>query len=308
MFSTLLGALPAPAEATEVADPERSEMVRQNLSDLEATGLELLADGLEPAPATLDPETVVARWRVAAESTQQPVKQVLEGPYSAGRNDGPNGPAERAERLRRTVEALAAAGCAFIEVAEPNVLEIGVVSGERHRFVDAHRRLLAGDPATHCSLAVTGGDLDGAGPGTFFELAYASYAFDLIAGPDNWRLIAAAPGDRGIVCGALSPAANGDETREVLIWAAHYAASTGGRGTDRVGLANAPSLASLPREVALRKLGRVAEATRIAGAGSTEEVARLLDPRAFGRRRGRPTRTGSATSALSSRSEASGEE
>src|SRR4051794_30598936 len=79
MFSTLLGALPAPAEGTEAGEADRPEAVRQNISDLEATGLELLADGLEPADATLEPKAVVARWRLAAESTTRPVKQVLEG-------------------------------------------------------------------------------------------------------------------------------------------------------------------------------------------------------------------------------------
>ncbi|HEY7969784.1 MAG TPA: hypothetical protein VID95_07290, partial [Candidatus Limnocylindrales bacterium] len=138
-------------------------------------------------------------------------------------------------------------------------------------------------------LALTGGNLDGAGPATLFDLAYASFAFDLIAGPDNWRLIAQAPGDRGIVCGALDPAAGGDETPELLMWAAHYAASTQGRGLDRVGLANAPSLATLGPDVALRKLRRVAEAAALAGA-DPQAAAASLDPRAFGGRRNRPGR------------------
>src|SRR6185295_11190342 len=61
--------------------------------------------------------------------------------------------------------------------------------------------------------AVSRGNLDAAGPATFFDLPYASYAFDLIAGPDNWRLAVAAPGDRGIVCGAIDPREGGDEQR-----------------------------------------------------------------------------------------------
>jgi hypothetical protein len=192
------------------------------------------------------------------------------------------------ERLQATIRALAEAGCPFVEIEERDPLAISAVAGERRRFVDAHARLLAAEPGTHVSLALGGGNLDAAGPATFFDLPYASYAFDLIAGPDNWRLIAAAPGDRGIVCGALDSRPGGDETRELLIWAAHYAASTRARGTDRIGLANAGSLAEGPRDVALRKLRLVAEATRIGSVGSAEEMARLLDPRAFGRRRNRP--------------------
>src|SRR5260221_547350 len=111
----------------------------------------------------------------------------------------------------------------------------------------------------HLSLVVTGGNADTAGSAMFFDLPYASYAFDLIAGPDNWRLIAEAPGDRGIVCGALDPAAGASDGPEILVWAAHYAASTGGRGLERVGLANASSLAGLDRDSARAKLALVAD-------------------------------------------------
>src|SRR4029079_18354493 len=189
-------------------------------------------------------------------------------------------PSEIAEVHRATIAALAAAGCEFVEVDESDALAIAVVAGERRRFADAHRRLLDGVPGIHVSLALTGGSFDGAGATTFFDLAYASFAFDLIAGPDNWRLIAVAPQDRGIVCGALDSRPGGDETPELLVWAAHYAASTMGRGIERVGLANAPSLADVPWSVAVKKLGRVAEGARIAGVDSPSEMAQLLDPRA----------------------------
>jgi methionine synthase II (cobalamin-independent) len=287
MFSTLLGALPQ-AAGSDSATTDADAAAIDNVTDLEATGLELLASGLPAAAADADPDSIVRAWRLAAGMTTRPVKQVLTGPYAAGRDGPRNRPAELGEQLRATIRALADAGCTFIEIEEPDPLAITAVSGERRRFVDAHERLLAVEPGTHVSLALGGGNLDEAGAATFFDLPYASYAFDLIAGPDNWRLIAAAPGDRGIVCGALAPRPDGDETRELLIWAAHYAASTRARGTDRVGLANAPSLAAGPRDSALRKLRIVAEATRIGSVGSAEEMARLLDPRAFGRRRNRP--------------------
>src|SRR5436190_7186226 len=193
MFSTLLGPLPS-------IDP----------ADLAETGLELLASGSPPAPADTDPRDVVGAWRIASASVDRQVKAVLAGPYSAGR-DGPAGePVALAERLRAIVDALAVAGCPFVEIDEPDALAITVVDGERRRFVQAHRRLADGVADLHLSLALTGGNLDPAGPATFFDLAYASFAFDLIAGPDNWRLIAAAPGDRGIVCGALDPRPDGD--------------------------------------------------------------------------------------------------
>jgi methionine synthase II (cobalamin-independent) len=283
MFSTLLGMLP-PAEHGGDSTSGHHVAVLTGLADV---GLELVTTGDAPAGPDRSPEEVVAAWLVASAATDAPVKQVLAGPYSAGRDGGAARPSEIAEAHRATIAALAAAGCEFVEVDESDALAIGVVAGERRRFADAHRRLLDGVPGIHVSLALTGGNFDGAGAATFFDLAYASFAFDLIAGPDNWRLIAAAPQDRGIVCGALDPRPNGDETPELLVWAAHYAASTAGRGIDRVGLANAPSLADGSWEVALRKLRRVAEAARLAGMPS-DEMAPLLDPRSFGGRRDRP--------------------
>lgn len=267
MFSTLLGPLPgAPAHDTVVA--------------LGEAGLDLVADGMPPAGPDVGPDDVVARWSAAQAASAVPVKQVLAGPYSWARTDGSD-PRAAGEVLRSTLRALATAGCPFVEVAEDDALAIATDPSECAVFVEAHRLLVDGSDGTHVSLALTGGDVDQARPGTFFDLAYASYAFDLIAGPDNWRLVAQAPGDRGIVCGALSPAADGDETRELLIWAAHYAASSNGRGLARVGLANASSLAGLPRDAGLRKLRIVAEAARIAAVESSEELAGLLDRRAI---------------------------
>jgi methionine synthase II (cobalamin-independent) len=314
MFATLLGAYPA---ATEPMPDD--ELVRAVVADLEAAGLEPLTDGQVRRRSSLagwpiDPDAVVADWRFAAASTERAVKQSLPGPYTIARDGLPArrhsaGPIERpqsdrdlaeapasaalaGERLREVVVALAAAGCPLVEIEEPAAIRIGDDETERRQFLDAHRRLADGLAGlVHLSLVVTGGNADTAGSATFFDLPYASYAFDLIAGPDNWRLIAEAPGDRGIVCGALDPSEASSDGPEMLVWAAHYAASTGGRGLDRVGLANASSLVGLGRDVARRKLGLVAEAARIAAAASPDDLAGLLDPRAVGRRsgaRGRP--------------------
>ena len=285
MFSTLLGPLPAPPAGDASIAGAGADTRAAVLSALDEIGLELVTTGEPSAPPDLPAAVVIARWRAAAALSTRPVKQALMGPYSAGRDGGPNGPAGIAEKMRSTITALADAGCPFIEIDEPEALAIAVVEGERRRFVDAHRRLVEGLSGVHVSLAVSGGNHDAAGPATFFDLPYASYAFDVIAGPDDWRLAVAAPGDRGIVCGAIDPREGGDETRELLVWAAQYAASSGGRGLDRVGLANAPSLAALPWDVALRKLRRVVEATRIAGIQSPDEMAAKLDPRAVTRRR-----------------------
>ncbi|HUQ77414.1 MAG TPA: hypothetical protein VM427_00910 [Patescibacteria group bacterium] len=271
MFSTLLGPLPA--------DVERPATLSESAVTLGELGLDLVTDGADPVAPGVEPGDAAARWATVAGASAIPVKAVLLGPYSAARRDGTT-PAATAEAQRPTVLALAAAGCTFVEIAEPGALPIACDPGERADFVDAHRRLVDGTEGIHASLVLTGGNLDTAGPATFFDLAYGSYAFDLIAGPDNWRLIAVAPPDRGIVCGALDPRPGGDESPELLVWAAHYAASTSGRGLARVGLANASSLAGLSRVEALRKLRIVADASRIAAVESPDQLAGHLDPRA----------------------------
>jgi hypothetical protein len=178
---------------------------------------------------------------------------------------------------------LAAAGCPFIEVHEPLATTIGTDPAERALFREAHLQLLDGLDGSHLSLAVTGGNADAAGIETILAAPYASLAVDLIAGPDNWRLVVATPGDRGIVCGALPAEAGTEDGPELLLWAAAYAASTAGRGRQRVGLATASSLAHLPWDVAIRKLERLGEAARIADLPD-DELIRSLDPRAVSSR------------------------
>ena len=91
--------------------------------------------------------------------------------------------------------------------------------------------------------------------------------------------MAAAPQERGIVAGGLGTRAGSDDRVEVLLWAAAYAASTAGRGPDRVGLATAGSLAALSWPAAERKVRLLGEAVRLA-ALPPEERKRRIDPRA----------------------------
>jgi hypothetical protein len=276
VFSTLLGTLPPVSQAI---DPDSDEAVRARLAELEAIGLDVVTDGLPAASPTASATEVVSRWRRAAAFTDRPVKAVIVGPYSAGSEAG-SSPVGLGEALQATIAALAEAGCPLVEIDESGALPITVDGGQRARFVTAHRALTADAPAVHLSLAMTGGNFDTAGPATFFELPYASFAFDLIAGPDNWRLVTAAPTDRGIVCGAISPAPDGDEAKELLVWAAGYAAASNGRGMDRVGLANAPSLATAPWAVARRKLEVVVRAAELLALRDPERMKAAMDPRA----------------------------
>ena len=279
MFSTLLGPLPVDPAESPVHD-EPSQLRLDAVAALESAGLELVSDGGEPSGPAEDTDAVVARWAAAADAAGGPVKAVLQGPWSATRHDGSDVDAA-ADRLHATVVALAAAGCPFVEIVEPDAAEIASDLAAAARFGAAHRRIVDGSEGVHCSLALTGASLDGVEPRHLFDAAYASFAFDLIGGPDNWRLVTQAPADRGIICGAMGLGPGADETREVLVWAAHYAASTNGRGLTRVGLANAPASTSVTRSEALRKLAIVAEASRIAAVESGEEMAGLLDPRAI---------------------------
>jgi methionine synthase II (cobalamin-independent) len=283
VFATLIGAYPATREPLA---PD--EAVRGTVKELAEAGLEPINDGRGAALAatSADVDRIVAAWRLAASATDRAVKQALVGPYSlargvAGRGAPSASPATIAEAIRATIEALTAAGCSLIEIEEPAAVDVGGNEGERRRFGDALRTATGGlGDAVHLSLVITGGNADAIGAATLFDLPFSSYAFDLIAGPDNWRLIAEAPADRGIVCGALDPSANGAGRPELLIWAAHYAASTGRRGLVRVGLANASSLGGLSRERARAKVEVLATAARLAGTASPDELAAAIDPRA----------------------------
>ena len=87
------------------------------------------------------------------------------------------------------------------------------------------------------------------------------------------------PGERGVICGALSAHAGSDDGPEVLLWAARYAAASKGRGIARVGLATSGSMADLTWDEAVDKVRRLGDAARLVVA-SPEERRQALDPRA----------------------------
>jgi methionine synthase II (cobalamin-independent) len=280
MFGTLLGALPRPPDAE---DPLATVLRAQ-----EEAGLEPLTDG-RPAAAPGDTgEGPVERWRRAQGLTQRAVKAALVGPYtlSWGESRSRGSGTSRARRamsaaawLHDQVLALAEAGCPLVEVQETEAQRIGADAMERRLFTDAHQRLADDVAGIHLSLSIVGSSADAAGVETILAAPYASLAVDLIAGPDNWRLVARTPGDRGIVAGVIEARQGSDDRPELPVWAAHYAASTGGRGLARVGLGTAGGLAHLPWPVAVAKLRRLGDAARIAGLARGEQ-ADALDPRA----------------------------
>jgi hypothetical protein len=267
MFGTLLGPLPRPPLEPDAAP----EAILDAVLEVQlAAALEPLTDGGWPLVAD-DP---VAAWRATAARADTAVKAVLVGPFSAGVPLGGS-----VEPWRRRIADLAAAGCQLIEVHEPEAVRIGDDGAARARFLDLHERLTDAAPDVHLSLAIVGGSADSAGAETILTAPYASLAVDLIDGPDNWRLVRAAPLVRGIICGALATTDGSDDAKELLVWAASYAAS-GGRGIQRVGLATAGALAGVSWSAAVRKLERIAEAVRILGLPQAERMA-ALDPRAI---------------------------
>ncbi len=148
-------------------------------------------------------------------------------------------------------------------------------------FAAAHAVLLDGLPDDlHASLAITGGDGLVVGADRLFAAPYRSFLFDLLDGPESWRLVAVAPPERGIASASATPAAGGRTDLEDIVWAAAYAASTGGRGMERVGIAPSGSLADLPPDRARTVVELLGEAAAVI-AGGREAILARLDPRAL---------------------------
>lgn len=304
----------AAGRATEaVLSEARDRLVAEVVAAQVEAGLDLITDGQvrfaelaafgfgavsaiasQGAPSTFFADI----WRTTAALTDRPVAQAIPGPFTMGRRakDGP--PAVRgaitlafAEALGTELRTLADAGCPLVIVEEPDATQVGGQEMERRLFADAQQRLLESVPDLHAMLAISGGSAALAGPETIFAAPYRSHLFDLIAGPDDWTLVRAAPRDRGIVCAALR-AGRGAEADQapVLVWAARYAASTGRRGIERVGLSNATPLRHLSRRRARTAAKALARAARLAAMPPDEAVAEGLDPRTFANRRIPPAR------------------
>ncbi len=298
VFATLLGALPQPTADTDHAVDSVVAAIRAQ----EAAGLEPVTDGrlrdpnfdllaallVRPGGVSEAATTVLEWWRKAAGATERATKQALPGPFSIGlRAGGTEREREArtlagAEALAEIVAVLAEAGCPLIEIEETAAHRL-TGSAEQDLFREAHRRLAAGT-LIHRSLSMVGGSVPEAAIDAVLEAPYASVAVDLIAGPDNWYLVRRAWHERGVIAGVQS-AGKFDESKEVMLWAAHYAASSGGRGSDRVGVGSAGSWANLTWEAALRKLSRLGEVARLAQMPVSEELLQSLDPRAVSSRR-----------------------
>jgi methionine synthase II (cobalamin-independent) len=287
MFATLAGSYPRPA------DLRPADALRAVLCAQADAGLGLLSDGMvhdSDEAAVLVDAWVAARDAALAEGIEQPVKLAVLGPWA--RCSGTGGTAEpagaapgtatarsAAARLAAGLAAVFAAGCPVVEVHEP-AAALPAGPGAGAGFAAAHRVLLAGLPGgAHATLAITGGDAEALGADAVFAAPYRSHLFDLIAGPDGWRTIARAPGDRGIIVGVVDASGRRRSGLEEVAWAAGYAASLGGRGTARVGLAPSAGLSSLDTARARDLIELLGEAARLL-VGDPDVLLRRFDPRA----------------------------
>jgi methionine synthase II (cobalamin-independent) len=311
-----LAALEADVAAGRADGTVLQEAVERLVADVVAVqveaGVELVTDGQVRWPdmamtvvtgladATGGRHPLLEAWQATASLTDRAVAQAVPGPYSMGRRAadgddlgeaadiGGSGRPDRtlalADALASEVRALAEAGCPVILVEEPGAVDVGEDEAERALFAEAQRRLLALAPDAHATLVVSGGSAHLAGPHAILGTPYRSFLFDLIDGPDNWYLVRATPGDRGIVCGALRVLEPPTEDQApLLVWAAGYAASTAARGPSRVGLSNATPLRGVSPATAralVRELGRGA---RLAAMTPARAVEAGLDPRTFNR-------------------------
>ncbi|MDQ3449016.1 MAG: hypothetical protein M3432_07555, partial [Chloroflexota bacterium] len=253
---------------------------------------------LAARPPQWSEPVLVAAWQSATEAARMltaerdlpplPVKACLPGPYTLARWIDPGDVGREplivslAEALAQEVRALIAAGAPVVQIDEPGLIHIGPDDdAERALATAALTRLTDGvsDPEAHLCLAVAGGSAEHAGPDLLFERPFRSYLFDLISGPDDWRLIARAPRDRGIVCGVADARTDAPDDEPVMIWAARYAASLNGRGPDRVGLSPSAGFEALSTAAARSKMGGLARAASKAGL-SAGTLATRIDPRA----------------------------
>ena len=142
---------------------------------------------------------------------------------------------------------------------------------------------LTATTGVHRALLPVGGSLVGMTREEWLQIPAESLVINPIRDPESWRAAATWPGDRGLIL-ALVPAP-GDEAAEpveILLWAVRYAASLGGRGLDRVGVAGMlPIAKGAPDPVEAEKRIALLERLVELSAANEETLRAELHPRAF---------------------------
>ena len=278
MFATLIGPYP------QIDGDAHARLVATIGDQLEA-GLGMLSDGLLHDPRTTSPAAIVRAWQAAdvvgrelatAAGIEPPlIKACLTGPWSAGYRDARS----VTRHVRPAIASLFDAGAPVVQLTESTLGDIDPADESLLDQLGSGLDAVTAGVDGHLSLAVAGGRPTRVPFERLFAAPFASYLFDLIRSPDDWNLCARAPATSGLVVGVGDARTTDPDTEAVSVWGARYAASLGGRGTGRVGLAMSAGLESLPREIARAKLTALAEAGRKADL-SGEELAKVIDPRA----------------------------
>ena len=231
MFGTLIGPYPAADERTRWSRSSR----RPGSSRFPTVGVHCRRTRLRPRSST--------EWRAAAASTTVAVKQALLGPFSAARPTGGDARSRSPSPAGAIAVALAAAGCPLVEIEEPEA----VADRRRRRrrrvaFAAALRRLT--DVVDGPSPPVAGPDRRQrrpAGCGNALRPAVRQLRVRPDRRPRQLAAHRRGPGRPRDRLRRPGPGTGRGRPPETLVWAAHYAASTKGRGLERVGLSNASS-------------------------------------------------------------------
>ena len=111
----------------------------------------------------------------------------------------------------------------------------------RHTLLARLSKSLEELRGAHRMIVAIDGTIAPLSAGEWGSLEAESLAIDPIGDPDSWRAAATWPGARGLLLGLVPPPGGAaPQGPEVLLWAVSYAASLGGRGGDRVGVAGLP--------------------------------------------------------------------
>ncbi len=269
MFATIVGPYPRPHGLDDEA------ALRLAIEDQLRADMGVLADGA----VTPDPDAVEAWRRADARARSlaielgvepRPLKARLHGPWTssapleAGRHRDRESAMAAARAGNLALKALFAAGAPLVQVEEDGLTAIAADDAPAHALaIDVFRALMIGVDG-HVSLSVVGGDPCGAGPDVLYAAPFSSHLFDLILGPDGWRLARQAPRERGLILGVADARTDLRDAVPVSVWAARYGASMGARGLDRIGLAPSAGLEWRSPAVARMKLRRLAEAAAVA--------------------------------------------
>ncbi len=184
----------------------------------------------------------------------------------------------------------------FATLLDPAAFTSEVDTDAAMHFVECPE-LTAADPAprehlaerltaltgVHRALLPVGGNLVGMSREEWLQIPAESLVINPIRDPESWRAAATWPGDRGLIL-ALVPAPGDEATEpvEILLWAVRYAASLGGRGLDRVGVAGMlPITKTAPDPIDAEKRIALLERLVELSTANEERLRAELDSRAF---------------------------